>query len=335
MILGVTGFFCAGKDALAAYLQKKGFEHISLSDIIRGEIRSRGQEVTLAWLTEVGNELRRRYGAGVLAVRALRRMNEYSRYVVTSIRHPGEVETLRLRRDFVLLFVDAPKRVRYERSIARARKGDNLPTFEEFVAAEKRQMAGEDEDAQQLALCRDEADLIVRNDGTLDALHHRMDKTLHDILVNRMPPRPSWDEYFMNIARVAASRSNCLSRHVGAAIVKDRQIISTGYNGTPKGIKNCNEGGCPRCWSGAESGTRLDECLCVHGEENAIVQAACNGTSIQGATLYTTFCPCSYCAKSIINAGIKRVVYREAYAMDETTQRLFAEAGIEISCLGT
>jgi len=135
------------------------------------------------------------------------------------------------------------------------------------------------------------------------------------------------------VAGVAASRSNCLSRHVGACIVKDRQIVSTGYNGTPKGIKNCNEGGCPRCWSGAESGTRLDECLCVHAEENAIVQAACNGIRIQGATLYTTFCPCSYCAKSIINAGIKRVVYREAYAMDQITQRLFAEAGIELTCL--
>jgi dCMP deaminase len=333
MILGVTGFFCAGKDSLAAYLEKKGFLHISLSDMIREEIQSRGHEVTLARLTEVGNELRRRYGAGVLAVRALRCVNNYGRYVITSIRHPGEVETLRLRRDFVLLFVEAPRRVRYDRSVARARKGDNLPTFEEFVAVEKKQLAGGDPDAQQLALCRHEADVILRNDRSLTVFHSRIEKALREILLHRQPPRPSWDEYFMNIARVAATRSNCLSRHVGAAIVKDRQIISTGYNGTPKGIKNCNEGGCPRCWSMAESGTRLDECLCVHAEENAIVQAACNGTSIQGATLYTTFCPCSYCAKSIINAGIKRVVYREAYAMDQITQRLFAEAGIELTCL--
>ena len=333
MILGVTGFFCAGKDSLAAYLEKKGFLHISLSDMIREEIQSRGQEVTLARLTEVGNELRRRYGAGVLAVRALRCVNDYGRYVITSIRHPGEVETLRLRRDFVLLFVEAPRRVRYDRSVARARKGDNLPSFEEFAAVEKKQLAGGDPDAQQLALCRDEADVILRNDRSLTVFHSRIEKALRDILIHHQPPRPSWDEYFMNVAGVAASRSNCLSRHVGAAIVKDRQIVSTGYNGTPKGIKNCNEGGCPRCWSGAESGTRLDECLCVHGEENAIVQAACNGTSIQGATLYTTFCPCSYCAKSIINAGIKRVVYREAYAMDQITQRLFAEAGIELTCL--
>ncbi len=333
MILGVTGFFCAGKDSLAHYLMQKGFAHISLSDMIREEIASRGQDVTLDRLTAVGNELRRRYGAGILAVRALQRMNDYSRYVVTSIRHPAEVATLRLRRDFLLLFVDAPRRVRYERSLARARPGDNLPTFEQFVAAEKRQMANENPDAQQLALCREEADLVLRNDGSLDTFHARIDKALREILIHRRPPRPSWDEYFMNVARVAASRSNCLSRHVGAVIVCNRQIVSTGYNGTPKGIKNCNEGGCPRCWGMAESGTRLDECLCVHAEENAIVQAACNGISIQGATLYTTFCPCSYCAKSIINAGIARVVYREAYAMDQTTRRLFAEAGIELTCL--
>lgn len=334
MILGVMGYFCAGKDSLAEYLQSKGFAHISLSDMIREEIRSRGQPVTLERLTSVGTELRRRYGAGVLAVRALRRMNDYTRYVVTSIRHPGEIETLRLRRDFVLVFVDAPRRVRYERSAARARKGDELPTFEEFVAAEKRQLAGDDPDAQQMAACRSEADVVLRNDGTLEALHARTDKALRRILTEILPPRPTWDEYFMNVAVVAASRSNCLSRHVGAVIVKDRQIVSTGYNGTPKGIKNCNEGGCPRCWSMAKSGTRLDECICVHGEENAIVQAACNGIGIQGATLYTTFCPCSYCAKSIINAGVKRVVYREAYAMDETTKSLLAEANIELTCLG-
>jgi len=334
MILGVTGYFCAGKDTLAQFLEKRGFVHISLSDIIRAEIRSRGQRVTLKRLTDVGNELRRRYGAGVLAVRALRRMNQYTRYVVTSIRHPAEIETLRLRRDFVLVFVDAPQRVRWERSLARARKGDELPTFEEFVAAEKRQLASDDPDAQQLALCREEADLVLRNDGTLEDFQARAIEALREILTRILPPRPSWDEYFMNVAIVASSRANCLSRHVGAVIVKDRQIVSTGYNGTPKGIKNCNEGGCPRCWAMAESGTRLDECICVHAEENAIVQAAYNGISIAGATLYTTYCPCSYCAKSIINAGIKRVVYREAYAMDEVTKHLFAEAGVELCCLG-
>jgi dCMP deaminase len=334
MILGVTGYFAAGKDTLAEYLQEKNFVHISLSDMIREEIRSRRQRVTLKRLTETGNELRRRYGAGILAVRALKAMNRYSRYVVTSIRHPGEVETLRIRPDFFLLFVDAPQRVRYERSAARARPGDDLPTFKEFVEAEKRQLAGDDPDAQQLAACRKEADLVLQNKGSVEQFRAQVDEALRAIILEHMPPRPSWDAYFMNIAVVTSTRSNCLSRHVGAVIVKDRQIISTGYNGTPKGITNCNEGGCPRCWSLGKSGARLDECLCVHAEENAIVQAAYNGIGIAGGTIYTTFCPCSYCAKSIINAGIRRVVYTEAYAMDEVTQGLFAEANIDLVCLG-
>ncbi|MCL5269806.1 MAG: dCMP deaminase family protein [bacterium] len=134
----------------------------------------------------------------------------------------------------------------------------------------------------------------------------------------------------MMIAEVAASRGNCLKRRIGAVVVLNNQILSTGYNGTPRGIKNCSEGGCSRCAGAGASGTNLDECLCVHAEENALIQAAAHGVAIRGATLYTTFCPCSYCAKSIINAGIAEVVYRDAYAMDEITHRLFREAGVRL-----
>src|SRR3989339_1056158 len=100
--------------------------------------------------------------------------------------------------------------------------------------------------------------------------------------------RPDWDHYFMDIARVVATRSNCSRRHVAAVIVKDQRIISTGYNGTPRGIKNCCEGGCPRCSSETPSGEKLDECICSHGEENAIVQAAYHGISVKDGILYTT-----------------------------------------------
>ena len=99
--------------------------------------------------------------------------------------------------------------------------------------------------------------------------------------------RPDWDTYFMEIANVVARRSNCSRRHVAAVIVKDKRIISTGYNGTPRGLKNCHEGGCPRCSSNAPSGSHLGECLCSHGEENAIVSAAYHGVSVKDATLYS------------------------------------------------
>jgi dCMP deaminase len=145
--------------------------------------------------------------------------------------------------------------------------------------------------------------------------------------------RPNWDKYFMNIAHVVAARSNCIRRQVAAVIVKDRRIISTGYNGTPRGLKNCFEGGCERCNSAVESGEKLTECICCHAEENSIVQAAYHGISVKDATLYTTFSPCLLCAKMIINSGIIEVVYHKEYTIDTLPQRLFHEAGLMIRCI--
>src|SRR5574339_415855 len=134
----------------------------------------------------------------------------------------------------------------------------------------------------------------------------------------------------MDIAKVVASRSNCIRRKVAAIIVRDKRVISTGYNGTPRGTRNCNEGGCPRCNGMAASGTALDECLCSHGEENAIVQASYHGVAIRDATLYTTFSPCLMCSKMIINAGIRKVVYYDAYPLNDTATAMLKEAGVDL-----
>ena len=112
-------------------------------------------------------------------------------------------------------------------------------------------------------------------------------------------------------------------------------ILSTGYNGTPRNIKNCNEGGCPRCQSNTPSGTNLDKCFCVHGEENAIIQAAYHGMNIRGSTIYTIYSPCIFCTKSIINGGVTRVVYNEGYTKDEDSKKLLAEAGVSLEKLDT
>lgn len=146
--------------------------------------------------------------------------------------------------------------------------------------------------------------------------------------------KPSWDEYFIRIARLVASRSSCSSRQAGAVIVKDKMIISTGYNGTPRGIRNCDEGGCKRCEAKKrgeiKSGEKLDECVCVHAEENALLQAAYNGVSVKGGVLYTSLCPCSYCSKHIINSGIKKVYYSDKYELDDISELLFKEAGVTL-----
>ncbi len=145
---------------------------------------------------------------------------------------------------------------------------------------------------------------------------------------SKSDPRPTWDEYFMSIAEVISKRSNCSRRQVAAVIVKDNHILSTGYNGTPRKVKNCFEGGCPRCAGHTPSGKNLEECLCVHAEQNAICQAAYYGVSTAGSTIYITISPCLTCAKLIVNAGICEVVYGGDYAFADTVKSMFGEAGV-------
>lgn len=155
--------------------------------------------------------------------------------------------------------------------------------------------------------------------------------TLADVVSDhiRSAERPSWDEYFMNLARLASSRSTCVRRHVGAVIVKDRMILSTGYNDTPRGMPNCGDGGCTRCASAASSGTALDTCLCLHAEQNAIIQAAYHGVAIAGGSIYCTHQPCLTCAKMIVNAGLVRIVYEEAYP-DAVAEELLSDTSVEL-----
>ena len=141
--------------------------------------------------------------------------------------------------------------------------------------------------------------------------------------------RPSWDEYFMSLARLAATRSTCLRRHVGAVIVKDRMVLSTGYNDTPRGLRNCGDGGCARCASDAAAGTGLDTCLCLHAEQNAIIQAAYHGVAIAGGAIYCTHQPCLTCAKMVVNAGLVRIVYAAPYP-DPVAEQLLHDASVEL-----
>jgi dCMP deaminase len=136
--------------------------------------------------------------------------------------------------------------------------------------------------------------------------------------------RPTIDQYFMNMCHVVATRSTCLRNHVGTVITKDKQILSTGYNGAPVGVVNCLDIGCIRIQEGIPSGTRHEKCKAVHAEQNAIIQAARHGVSIVGATLYCTHQPCILCTKMIINAGIKRVVYGQTYPDEEALEMLYS-----------
>jgi dCMP deaminase len=142
-------------------------------------------------------------------------------------------------------------------------------------------------------------------------------------------PRPSWDEYFMSITEMVATRSTCLRGHVGAILVKDKRILATGYNGAPAGLKHCEEIGCLRADASVPSGMRHELCRGLHAEQNAIIQAACYGIPISGSTLYCTNKPCIICSKMIINAGIRTVLYKEGYD-DPLADKMLVEAGVQI-----
>lgn len=145
--------------------------------------------------------------------------------------------------------------------------------------------------------------------------------------------RPTWDEYFMEMASVAAKRSTCLRRSVGAVIVKNKQILASGYNGTPMGLPHCEEVGCLREQLKVPSGKCHELCRGVHAEQNAITQAAYHGVSVKGATLYCTHQPCVVCTKMLINAGIERIVYANPYP-DELAQEMMGQSKIHIEIFG-
>lgn len=327
MIIGLTGKNGAGKGEVARFLTESGYEYHSLSDILREELSARGQAVTREVLIAIGNELRANYGAGVLAERTLKKLGPEAHAVIDSIRNPFEVEALRRRKNFSLLSIDADPKIRFERAKARSREGE-ATTYEAFLEMEAREAQTFDPTTQQLNRTAEMADAVVYNNGTVEELHEQVRQVIHALAANA--ERPDWDDYFMNIARVVALRGNCIKRKVAAVIVKDRRVISTGYNGTPRGVTNCNEGGCPRCNHFGASGEKLEECLCSHAEENAIVQAAYHGVSIKGGTIYSTYSPCLICTKMIINSGLVEVVYSKAYTIEELPLRLLREGGVTV-----
>lgn len=318
MIIGITGFNSSGKDTAAEHLKKKGFTSFSLSDMIRDEATKRGISQDRANLQKLGNELREKFGAGVLAKMAVQRVHgKNTDFVITSIRNPSEVEELRKLKEFVLFGVDCPIETRYERARNRARDKDVI-SFEKFKESEQLENSSL-ETGQQLDKVMKMSDRRIANDSTVEIFHKRIDDALLER--NKTKSRVDWDTYFMNIAREVATRGTCDRKFVGAVIVRDKVILSTGYNGSIRGMPHCSE-----------DGHMMEEGHCVatvHAEANAIVQAARNGVNISSASIYTTASPCWYCFKLIANAGIGKVYFGEFYRDD----KIFSAAkriGIEL-----
>lgn len=327
MIIGLTGKNAAGKGEVAKVLKEGGFEYYSLSDVLREELEARKQAPTRENLIQVGNELRQKYGPSVLASRILAKLEVDKNYVIDSFRNPREVEAFRSKDNFHFLHVTALPEIRFERIKSRKREGDPQ-NLAEFKKLEEREANSPDPYAQQLDSTAQMADVEVENNAGLEEMREKMKELIRQLSAKNT--RPGWDEYFMNIAKVVSLRSNCLKRKVAAVIVRDKRIISTGYNGTPRGVTNCNEGGCPRCNSFAKSGSGLEDCYCSHAEENSITQSAYHGVNIKGSTLYTTFSPCLLCTKMIINSGIAEVIFNTDYPMGDTSLKLLHQARVKV-----
>lgn len=335
MIIGLTGSYASGKDTVAEILQAMNFYHVSFSDLLREELKKQKKKITRENLIKIGNQLRTKHGPDILARIAIKKIRDGENHVFTSIRNPKEVKTLQQRKDFLLVNLIAPEKVRFQRFLARPRGESDPKTLKEFREKEALENTS-DPNAQQLTKVARLAKIILNNNSTLEKLKEKTHRLVQDHLYRLQDPRPNWDRYFMNIAEQVKLRCNCMSAKKGAIIVKDKMILSTGYNGTPKNIRHCTQGSCPRCTlrhlGKIKSGVYSQPCICAHAEENAIVQAAYNGTSTKGATLYTTFTPCTSCSKLIINAGLKQVIAKVPYP-DDLGTKLLKEAGIQLKVL--
>ncbi|KAF6813070.1 DCMP deaminase [Colletotrichum plurivorum] len=246
-----------------------------------------------------------------------------SRFVTTDVHNEPILDVLATRPFFMLVSVDAPLTVRHARFRA---LHDPHCTLESFALASDAHLYDPHTGLQPLI-----SRATVRLLNTSSSLAH-LYATLGKLqLADPGRLRPNWDAYFMSLATLASLRSNCMKRRVGAVLVgRERRVISTGYNGTPRGLRNCSEGGCPRCnAAGNTSGVDLATCLCIHAEENALLEAGRERIR-EGAVLYCDTCPCLTCSIKICQVGIGEVVYAQGYSMDSETAAVFRQAGVRL-----
>ena len=249
-----------------------------------------------------------------------------SRFVTTDVPTEKVLDVF-LRRPFVMLIsTDAPLLVRWRRHTARAEAvGAGALSLEDFAAENDTHLYCPQRGLQPLI-----SRATVRLLNTSPSLAH-LYATLGKLdIPNPERLRPGWDTYFMSLASLAAHRSNCMKRRVGCVLVGEgKRVLSTGYNGTPRGLRNCADGGCPRCNSGNSSGVGLSTCLCIHAEENALLEAGRERIR-GGSVLYCDTCPCLTCSIKICQVGISEVVYAHGYSMDTETAAVFRQAGVKL-----
>ncbi|KAJ6260609.1 hypothetical protein Dda_4835 [Drechslerella dactyloides] len=337
MFIGLCGTICAGKRTIANFLaEKHGFQVLRLAAPSTQLERNTG--AAKAVIPCIDRDVRAGDGdvsrgdgedEAVPTFGSVEELLDYvtprwqQRFVTTDIWTEDVLEALLKRPFFLLVGVDAPLVVRWRRYLENC-KDHPIPTLEEFVSKA---------DAHMFDRTTGLAPLFVRatvyllnSSSSLASLHEQLSAI---DLVDETRLRPTWDAYFMQLANLAAQRSNCMKRRVGCVLVREKRVISTGYNGTPRGLTNCNEGGCDRCNGGSAGGSSLSTCLCLHAEENALLEAGRERIS-RGSILYCDTCPCLTCSVKIAQVGISEVVYSQAYSMDNKTAEVLSAGGVHL-----
>ncbi|KAL8425560.1 hypothetical protein Efla_007329 [Eimeria flavescens] len=332
VVVGIVGPQQSGKKSVAAALQRlHGFRCLRIQAVApsketadeetdkkqEGHFPSHANGDAAASYTE-----QQRLAAVAAMDHCMRNWRED--FVVLGFTTLEQVNIFRQRPLFLLLAVNAPICERLRRA------GASDPTV--FLQEEDELMFGADrmQGGRGLYACMRQADVTVLADGGLPELEQKL-KSLE--LTNPERRRPSWDAYFIRLASLAASRANCLKRRVGAIVVRNNRLVSTGYNGTHSAALNCLDGGCERCSDpSVRAGRQLEACSCIHAEANALLEAGLD--RCLGGRLYVTCLPCLGCAKLTIQAGIKCVVYAEAYDAESGALKLLTDAGLEVYKFG-
>lgn len=338
MLIGICGTICSGKHTTAEYLvQHHSFLRLHLPSRLNSITAKTNTVDAKRFLPSVTDEKGTR-GLTFPDVDSLlefvtKRWREH--WVLTDIEDEPTLELLLRRPFFLLLNVDAPVTLRFKRFNDRCARRELDPlSLEEFLYANDRLLYGSlssnpsDLSAAGTAQIHAHSHLQLLNAYTMTQSYFEFLATLDLPSESRL--RPPWDAYFMHLAHLASLRSNCMKRRVGCVLTLNFRILSTGYNGTPRGLTNCNQGGCPRCNnSGSTGGAALSTCLCLHAEENALLEAGRERIR-EGAVLYCDTCPCLTCSVKIAQVGVKEVVYSQSYNMDESSRRVLAEAGVKL-----
>lgn len=324
MLIGVSGSICAGKSEIRKYLGLQGFTELEVRAAVSADTglstppptdasspafegegpEPNGQQTTFSSADDLIEFVTSRWRSNF----------------VVAVPDLSTLEVLSKRPFFLHVAVDAPMQTRWQRHCAKTGAKVSLETF---AAESDAYMYGERGGANVLS--RAQVTLLNSSD-TLTKLYVSLGNLR---LTDPARLRPTWDDYFMKLADLAALRSNCMKRRVGCVVVRDCRIVATGYNGTPRGLVNCNEGGCARCNSGLGSGAQLATCLCLHAEENAILEAGRDRLGA-AATLYCNTCPCLTCSIKIVQSGIREVVYSQSYSMDHVSAEVLHNGGVTL-----